>query len=80
MRATATTWRDIRAAEDAAVLALAHQAMCERARELMPSLDQALAGRLRVAMLAGPGSDLQYLIREAHDAQPEHLHGRRVAP
>lgn len=64
---TALRWREIRAAEDAAVLALAHRCLVERARQLMPRLPAEFAALMRQAMLAGPGGDLQQLIDQAED-------------
>jgi hypothetical protein len=67
-----TAWREIRAAEDAAVLALAHAAMCERIRELMPHVSADTARHLRWALLAGCTDDTIDLIdaaeNEAKDA------------
>jgi hypothetical protein len=64
---SALRWREIRAAEDAAVLALAHKALCERARRLMPLLPVDFAGLMRRAMLEGPGSNLMQLVDQAEE-------------
>ena len=65
MSAAPTTWREIRAAEDAAVEALAHAAMSERIRELMPLVSADTARRLRWALLAGYRDDTADLIDAA---------------
>ena len=68
MSAQVTSWREIRAAENAELRARVHTAACDRARKMMPHLSAEAAAEMRTAMLAGPGSGLPDLILKHWDA------------
>jgi hypothetical protein len=58
------SWQAIRDAEDAAVRAEGHAALCAKARKLMPNLSAEVAAEMRLAMFAGPDSGLRELVLE----------------
>lgn len=58
------SWKAIRDAEDAAVRAAGHAALCAKARRMMPHLSAEVAAEMRLAMFAGPDSGLQELVLE----------------
>ena len=75
-----TNWRQIREAEDNAVLDRAHVAMCERIRELMPLVCADTARRLRWALLAGFREDTIALIDAAETEAASSLADKSESP
>lgn len=73
---TACRWREIRAAEDAAVLGLACDIASQRARELGPLVSAETAHRLRLAVLRRDAPTLMAAIDAAERELQEQSHAR----